>query len=274
MVGSAGAIRSELQDRLMIMLRYGWRLAILVMTLGALLGSIGLNVALFGLAVSRYRREQEVRLDPIGEAVFGPANEELAKRGRGGKRVVLFGDSRVAMWGPELELGKGVEVVNRGWGGETTAQSLLRVGRDVVELRPDLVVVEVGINDLKGIGLLPERAGEIEQKCGENLEKVVGRIREAGIRVVVLGIFPVGAVPLARRPIWSDETLGAVERVNERLRKLEGPGVSVIDCGGVLAQGGRTRAEFVLDELHLNVEAYRSLNRWIEPKLRKMVEEP
>jgi lysophospholipase L1-like esterase len=236
-----------------------------------LAGSVGLNVVLYRLALSRYRQEQSVRLDPSGASRFEAVNASLAPRGRGQSRVVFFGDSRAEMWAPQPDLGPGVEVVNRGWGGETTAQSLLRLDRDVLALRPDLVVIQVGINDLKGIGLLPDKAPEIERACGDRIERIADRIREQEIPVALLTIFPVGPVPLARRPIWSDATLGAVARVNARLARLNGPGLVVIDCDGVLADRGRARTFYALDEFHLNANAYTALNRHVEPILRRLL---
>jgi lysophospholipase L1-like esterase len=230
------------------------------------LASLALNVALFAYARARYRQEQDIRLDPTGAGRFGPKNDELSALVPGKRRVVLFGDSRIEGWVPPLSA-EGVEVVNRGWWGETTGQAILRLDRDVIQLRPSTVVIEFGINDLKGIGLLPDREAEIVETCRRNLESIVGRLREKGIGVILLTIFPVGPVPLIRRPIWSDRTIVAVDRINREVRSLAGPGVEVVDCDGVLAEGGRMKAPFAADEFHLTPAAYEALDRLIKPRL-------
>ena len=108
--------------------------------------------------------------------------------------------------------------MNRGVGGETTEQVLLRLDRDVLAPRPGVVVVQVGVNDLRSLALFPGREAEIVGRCEANLRAIVGRLRERGAVVVVTTIFPVGRVELARRPIWSDATIDAIDRVNRSLR--------------------------------------------------------
>ena len=92
---------------------------------------------------------------------------------------MLFGDSRIEAWDspPPVE---GVEFVNRGWGNEATGQAVLRLERDVIALRPATVVIQYGINDLKGIGLFPGRDEEIVLGCRRNLESMVARLRRGG----------------------------------------------------------------------------------------------
>ncbi len=179
---------------------------------------------------------------------------------------MLFGDSRIFLWSPVLDLG-GWEIVNRGWSGETTRQGLLRLDRDVIALKPQMVLIQEGINDLKGIGLFPEQADEITEQCAQNLEEMVARIRAVEIQVVVLPIFPVGPVRLHRWPIWSDRIDGAVVKVNRRLATLAGPHVVLIDCEPVLAEGGRIRPSFAADELHLTSLAYKALDDLLVPQL-------
>ncbi|HKF25547.1 MAG TPA: GDSL-type esterase/lipase family protein [Candidatus Acidoferrum sp.] len=64
--------------------------------------------------------------------------------------IAFIGDSVTANW-PALRPPNrfsGLEVVNRGLAGDGTANMLLRFRRDVVELRPRIVVIAGGLNDL------------------------------------------------------------------------------------------------------------------------------
>lgn len=71
-----------------------------------------------------------------------------------------------------------VEVVNRGKGGETVAANLARIEQDVLPLRPDLVIWQVGTNDaLMGVPLPTIRAG---------LQEGITRLRATGADVVLL----------------------------------------------------------------------------------------
>ena len=106
--------------------------------------------------------------------------------------VVFLGDSLTAGLGldenqayPALlgrqlrEEGKAVRVVNAGVSGDTTAGGLARIGW-ILGQHPDLVVVGLGANDgLRGLPL-----AEVET----NLREIIRRSREAGARVLLLGM--------------------------------------------------------------------------------------
>ena len=71
-----------------------------------------------------------------------------------------------------------IEVINRGKGGETVADNLARLDRDVLTLSPDLVIWQVGTNDaLLSVSLDTVRAG---------LQAGITRLRAAGTDVVLL----------------------------------------------------------------------------------------
>ena len=73
---------------------------------------------------------------------------------------------------------------------------------------------------------------------------------------MLLTIFPVGPVPLVRRPIWSERIPEAVDRVNRELRAMAGPGLEVVDCDTILAEGGWMKEAYAADEFHLTRAAY------------------
>jgi len=67
----------------------------------------------------------------------------------GEKRVVFFGDSITDIWKLDESFpGKGY--INRGIGGQTTPQMLVRFRPDVIDLKPAVVVVLAGTNDIAG----------------------------------------------------------------------------------------------------------------------------
>lgn len=81
--------------------------------------------------------------------------------------------------------GREVRVVNQGVGGETTAGALARLDRDVLALKPAIVVVMYGTNDCwvdagqKESRLSPE---EFERNLGE----LVQRLRAAGVEPILM----------------------------------------------------------------------------------------
>jgi lysophospholipase L1-like esterase len=237
------------------------RRILIAMLAAALLVSVGLNVALFREGRRFYTQLNETRLDPLGlnampaDEIREPASEAPQKR------LVFFGDSRAYDWpgSPGLD---GFQVVNRGMISQTSAQVLARFDEHVTPWRPDVVVVQVGINDLKAIPLFPDRKAAIIAGCEANIEQIVSRAVDLGATVVLTSIFPHGAVPLGRRPFWSSGVAEAIETVNVFLVGLEGEKVLVLDSTAILAdEKGRLREEYSVDLLHLNPAGYEVLNK-------------
>jgi len=82
---------------------------------------------------------------------FRSANEKLGKPALGENRVVFMGNSITIGWEelcPEFFTGR--PYINRGISGQTTPQMLLRFRADVIALRPKVVVILAGINDIAG----------------------------------------------------------------------------------------------------------------------------
>lgn len=103
-------------------------------------------------------------------------------------RIVCFGDSLTRGYGAtqgkdypaRLEEMTGIEVINSGVSGNTTADGLARLEADVLAFEPDVVLITLGGNDLKNrVGVDTARA---------NLVKGIQRIQAAGAMVVLGGI--------------------------------------------------------------------------------------
>ncbi|MBP7692362.1 MAG: hypothetical protein KA764_10615 [Anaerolineales bacterium] len=197
------------------------------------------------------------RLDPLGLNTY-PALEGASAA----PVIVFFGDSRAADW-PAPALAHGT-VINRGIGAQTTAQVLGRFQAHVAPLKPQVVVIQAGINDLKTIPLFPEQKAAIIQACQDNLRQIVALALNTGARVVVTTIFPLGALPLERRLFWSDDVAAAIAEVNAYLATLAGERVTVLDTGAVLVNSeGSVDPQYSRDFLHLNPAGYAALNQAI-----------
>jgi lysophospholipase L1-like esterase len=228
-----------------------------------LVASFAVDALLGRTAVDYVHAADAIRLDPAGLKVYADAR---AKAGGAGDAplVEFFGDSRIAMW-VETSI-PGYRTINRGIGYQTTAQLLLRFDADVTAVRPAVVVIEGGVNDLKTIAAFPGRRAEIVADCKANLSLLVERSRRAGAQVVLLQVFDIGDVPLWRRPFWSADVETAVREVNAFLPQLAGDKVVVFDANAALdGQPGQIRREFQLDHLHLTSAAYAALNERLVP---------
>ena len=235
----------------------------------ALLLSLAANLFLVESSNHYFVAMSAVRLDPAGLKVY--AAERVRLKAATKPRVVLFGDSRALMWPAPKGLGDDFEVVNRGVGNQTTAQILMRVESDVAPLRPAVVVLEAGVNDLKAIAEFPERRDEIVSSCEENLKKIVERCRATGAKIVLVSIFGIGDIALWRWPFWSSEVESAVKQVNRFLPDLIGDQVTLLDADPVLEGGhGRIAPAYQYDFLHLTPAGYAALDEQLVPLLRSL----
>lgn len=232
--------------------------------------SVPANVFLSWQAMKYYLDSQMVRLDPASEHKFAEEDRRLQKPGPGQTRIVLIGDSRIAQWNP-LPSPANCQIVNRGVSAETTAQTILRLKRDVIDLEPRIIVVQVGINDLKNIGVFPKQKDEIVGSCWKNLNTIISQTREHNIQVVMLTVFPTGPVGLLRRIIWSSEIRNGTDRVNEMMRNLKCEGVAVVDCDSILSANKAIKAPlYAQGTFHLTAAGYQALNATLTPLLEKL----
>ncbi len=226
--------------------------------LATLSGSIFLNFVLYNQAKKYYIELNQTRLDPVGLGYY-PVDAQ-AMKAKSQSRVVFLGDSRAASWtSPSI---RGYEFINRGIGSQTSIQVLQRFPQHLRSLKPDVVVIQVGINDLKTIALFPERRNEIAATSRANIKQLVEASRKLGAVVIVTTIFPVGEVPLMRRPFWSDEIGRAVQEINAYIATLANDKTFVFDTFSILADSqGMTVKSYEADELHLNEQGYARLNQ-------------
>jgi lysophospholipase L1-like esterase len=224
-----------------------------------LLASLAVNVLLLREVWLQRIDLRNLRLDPNGLSAYPEQGRPATAPGE--RVIVALGDSRVYEWtDPALPAARWV---NRGVNGQTMAQVRARIAKHVAPLRPDIVVVQAGINDLRLMAQLrdPAAAAEAEAACVENLRALVAETRASDARVVVLTIVPISAdAGLAERD-WSPEADAALARVNDALRGLAGDGVTVLDAAALLSDGtNRAQPRYMRDALHFNTQGYAVLN--------------
>jgi lysophospholipase L1-like esterase len=224
--------------------------------------SVTLNLFLFIQSKQYYLQLNETRLDPLGLSYFNSGATENHLINSQQTLVVFFGDSRMASWPPPNMAG--FKFINRGIGAQTSAQTLYRFDDHVKSLQPQIVVLQVGINDLKTIPLFPERKGAIIANCKENIQQIVTQSVNNGATVILTTIFPTGRISWARSLFWSSDVDQAVNQVNAFIRSLKTPDVYVLDAYSLLTDNGSVREELYQDTLHLNAAGYETLNVELE----------
>ncbi|MBP6472633.1 MAG: SGNH/GDSL hydrolase family protein [Chloroflexi bacterium] len=214
-----------------------------------------------------YRELSRVTLDPLGLNQLAPETTAETEA-RQGELVVFFGDSRAAAW-PSPEVDNAV-FVNRGVNGQTSAQAALRYAIDTAPLRPDVVIVQVGINDLRVIPAVGDdstaatavtAAKAATAATAANIRHIVEQAAAGGAIVVLTTIFPAQTPPWQERMFWSEEVMTAVTAVNQDIRVQATDRVLVLDAYALLVNdNGELADAYAQDYLHLNAAGYRRLN--------------
>ncbi len=230
-------------------------------------GSILLNVLLFNQAKKYYLQVNETRLDPSGLSHY-PINLKTSID-KGKIRVVFFGDSRAEGWmWPKIG---GYEFINRGIHTQTSVQTVQRFASHVPFLQPNIIIIQVGINDLKTVALFPESRDAIVANCRKNIKQIVDKSKSLGATVILTTIFPVGEAPIQRKPFWSDDIALAVNEMNVYINTLAEDKVIIFDTFSILADNqGMILQKYSQDELHLNNQAYKILNQELVQILDKI----
>ena len=123
---------------------------------------------------------------------YHAANEELKKQTPDPKRVVFMGDSITDFWNLAAYF-PNKPYVNRGISGQTTAQMLVRMYPDVIDLKPAAVLIYAGTNDIaQNTG--PETIAMIE----ENLMAMTELAEKHGIKVILCSVTPVSDYTFAQ----------------------------------------------------------------------------
>ena len=116
---------------------------------------------------------------------YHEANVELKRHAAETGRVVFMGDSITDGWVLETSF-PGKPYVNRGIGGQTTAQMLVRMYPDVIALNPAAVIILAGTNDIaRNNG--PQTLEMIQQ----NLIAMTELAKTHRIRIILCSLLPI-----------------------------------------------------------------------------------
>jgi lysophospholipase L1-like esterase len=190
-------------------------------------------------------------------ARYREANKLLLSAPRDKARVVFMGDSITDAW-PNPKYGEffvGKPYVGRGISGQTTPQMLIRFRPDVIDLKPAVVVILAGTNDIAG-NTGPISNDEIQS----NLMSMSELAKANGIRVVLSSILPVSAYHTT--PTGTPQTtlrpMDRIRAINDWMKKYAAAERHVyLDYfSATVDDKGLLREELSADDLHPNAKGY------------------
>ncbi len=178
-------------------------------------------------------------------------------------RLMVLGDSLTAGYGlPEKEAfpvklqaaledsGLSVTVINAGVSGDTTAGGLARIGWALSD-KPTHAIVELGANDaLRGIDPKTTR---------RNLDAIVAKLQEAGVRVMLAGMYA--------PPNWGREYEEDFRSIFPDLAKKYDIDLYPFFLDGVAAEPGLNQP----DGIHPNEKGVAIIVERILPSVRRLL---
>ena len=163
-----------------------------------------------------------------------------------------MGDSITEGWAREAFIKDSPDRIGRGISGQTSPQMLVRFRSDVIALRPAVVHIMAGTNDVaQNTG--PETPAEIEGYIRSMVELALAN----RIKVVL------ASIPPAKEFYWHRglEPARQIRALNDWLREYAaGRGLAYIDYWSVLATtDGAMRPEYSTDGVHPNAAGYEAM---------------
>lgn len=190
---------------------------------------------------------------------YSEANAALVAPLKVEKRVIFLGDSITDFWSRPASGGffPGKPYINRGIDGQTTPQMLIRFKADVIALKPKVVVILAGTNDIAG-----NTGPTTPEQIADNLSSMADLAQAHGVRIVLASVLPVSdyghradgrnLIQTERRP--PDQII----KLNSWIRRYSSEnGYIYLDYFSVMAdESGMLRKELSEDGLHPNARGY------------------
>ena len=217
--------------------------------------------------LDHYRASRSnVFFNDFGElARYRAANEALNPPAPGENRVVFFGDSITDIWHLD-ESFPGKPYVNRGIGGQTTSQMLVRFRQDVINLEPKVVVILAGTNDIAG------NSGPISNKDIEaNLMDFAELAKLHNIRVVFASLLPVNNYTERSKDFFAQRPMDRILDLNNWLKDYSAKNdlIHLNYFSAVVDENGMLKRDLSDDGLHPNKSGFAVMAPLAEQAIEK-----
>ena len=207
--------------------------------------------------------DAQLRSDWANLARYRDANAKVAPPAANENRVVFMGNSITEGWQQYFAaMFPGKPYINRGISGQTTPQMLVRFRPDVVALKPKVVVILAGTNDIAG-NTGPSTLEMIE----DNIASMAEVARANGIKVVLSSVLPVFDYP------WKPglEPAPKIIALNKWIKDYAAQhGAIYLDYHSAMADArGGMKEGLASDGVHPNEGGYRLMAPLVEQAIQR-----
>jgi lysophospholipase L1-like esterase len=169
-----------------------------------------------------------------------------------GSRVVFLGDSITESWAHDSFISGNSHYVGRGIGGQTAPQMVVRFRADVIALKPQLVHIMAGTNDVAA-----NNGPESDEEIEDAIESMVELALANHIKVLLASIPP--AADFNWRP--GLQPVARIRRINRWIESFaQRAGVGYVDYWRALAtEDGGMKPALSTDGVHPNAAGYKDM---------------
>jgi len=224
-------------------------------------------------ALKKKLAEAEKKLNDWAELKrYEAANKQVMPPKKNETRVVFIGDSITDIWDENGFGGffPGKSYINRGIGGQTTPQMLLRFRADVIANKPKVVVILAGTNDISG------NTGPMTlEQTGDNIASMAELATANGIKVVLSSVIPVSDTVRQENGEFYIQTRARppakITAMNEWLKNYCAKnGYTYLDYYSAMVDDkGFVRGGITFDGLHPNKQGYALMSPLVEAAIEK-----
>ncbi|TWR26190.1 acylhydrolase [Mucilaginibacter achroorhodeus] len=220
------------------------------------------------LALFAFINKRSAAQDWPNLAKYQEENTKVMAEANPGNRVVFMGNSITEGWkrvDPDFfEANK--NYIDRGISGQTTPQMVLRFRQDVIDLKPAVVTILAGTNDIAG----NTGPATLEQIFG-NIQTMAQLAATYKIKVVICSILPVFDYP------WKTglQPAGKIITLNSMLKEFaQKNGFYYLDYHSLMKDDrDGLRAELGNDGVHPNKDGYAIMEKAVQPVIAKALSE-
>ena len=192
-------------------------------------------------------------------------NDSIGAPKKGDKRVIFLGSSIFEFWKQkDPEYFEGKAYLDRGISGQISPQLLIRFRQDVIDLKPKVVIILAGSNDISG------NTGHVtNEKIMKNIQSMAELAKLHHIKVVLCKYLPINEYPWAKHIRPADQIIALNDMIEAYARKKHH---TVLDYWTPLADDQKgQRKELTVDGVHPNLEGYKIMEQVTEKVLDKVL---
>lgn len=197
---------------------------------------------------------------------YAEQNKQLGEPKKSERRVVFMGNSITWNWVAQRgDFFKRNKLIGRGISGQTSYQFLLRFRQDVINLKPKVVVINYGTNDIA------ENTGAYsEEHTFNNVKAMCDLARYHKIKVVLASTFPHKGFG------WNPNIKDAMQKIkslNARVKNYAHENkITYVDYFSAMlnADGTAMREDLSEDGVHPNGKGYEIMETIILPIVNKL----